>query len=105
MPVTTCTNCTHCHYWQWEEAFDKFGFNDGDGQIETGTVVAALEPAGYIVEDYSWGSHNVIIVSIKSRDGREHIPETAEVGYDDPRNYLPAKIIAILDAALPGGGA
>lgn len=47
MPVTTCETCGGDYHWQWEEAFDKFGFNDGDGQVETWQVADVLSKAGY----------------------------------------------------------
>ena len=96
MPDSQCDNCGGHFSWRWEEAFDKFGFKDGDGQIETWQIVKALEYAGYVAEEHTWGCHNTIIVSIK-KDGVEQIPSSANVGYDDPRGYLPAAIIAILD--------
>ena len=38
------------------------------------------------------------------KDGVEQIPATAQSGYDDPRQYLPASIIALLDAKFPEAG-
>ena len=35
--------------WSWEEAFDKFGFEDGDGLVMTDVVAAVLQDAGYSV--------------------------------------------------------
>lgn len=100
MAISECENCGGSYHWHWEDAFDKFGFGDGDGQIETGTVAAVLEKAGYAVEQIEWSLHNTIIISIK-RDGTEQIPETADVGYDDPREYLPQPIVRLLDEAFP----
>jgi hypothetical protein len=99
MSITTCGHCGAIHHWKWEEAFEKFGFDDGDGIIMTDTVVATLEAAGYAVNAEPWGMHNVIITSIK-RKGRELIPAKAKVGYDDPRKYLPKAVIKVLDAAF-----
>lgn len=101
MTFTTCDNCGQRYSWRWEEAFDKFGFNDGDGQVETHTVVETLEAAGYRCKAEGWGLHNTVIVSIKGRNGEELIPETAIVGYDEPRDYLPSEIVGLLDRALP----
>lgn len=105
MPIVTCSTCGSDYHWQWEEAFDKFGFNDGDGQVETDTVIAVLADAGYVAEAHPWGWHNIVIHSIKDGNGRELIPDTTTIGYDDPRGYLPRAIIDILDQALPGGEA
>ena len=75
--------------WSWEEAFDKFGFEDGDGPVMTDVVEAVLWDAGYSVTAEPWGSHNVVIFSIKDANGNEIIPSTVKIGYDDPRSYLP----------------
>lgn len=100
MPEAVCNACGGTLHWIWEDAFNKFGFGDGDGQVETETVVTVLEDHGYGVVCEIWGLHNNVIRSIK-KDGVEQIPESAEVGYDDPRHYLPAAIITLLDEKLP----
>ena len=33
-------------YWTWEEAFDKFGFNDGDGLVMTYEVADFIGELG-----------------------------------------------------------
>ena len=70
MPSITCITCNNDYSWSWTEAFDKFGFGDGDGQIGTYAVEDVLNDAGYAVETTQWGMHNTIISSIK-RDGVE----------------------------------
>jgi hypothetical protein len=100
MPKSTCDRCGGELHWRWEEAFDKFGFGDGDGQIMTHVVEDVLRTAGYVVSSEPWGLHNITICSIK-RDGAELIPNTANVGYHDPRNYLPKYIVRLLDRKLP----
>jgi len=104
MPIDECHCCGGDYHWRWEEAFDKFGFNDGDGQIETNQVADVLIKAGYQTDQQMWGMHNEIIISIK-RDGAEYMPldnKSVRVGYDCPRTYLPKKIIDLLDEQLPG---
>lgn len=102
MPISECDHCGGTYHWKWEEAFDKFGFGDGDGQIETWQVADALTDAGYEVEIEAWGLHNTIITSIK-KAGKEIIPhDTCILGYDDPREFLPQDIVKLLDKALPG---
>lgn len=101
MPTTRCDNCGNGHEWSWTEAFDKFGFDDGDGLVMTHEVVQVLEEAGYVVEDHQWGMHNTVIFSIK-RDGIAQIPDGSAIGYADPREYLPAEIITLLDDKLGG---
>jgi hypothetical protein len=81
------------HAYSWTDE------SDGDGQVETATVVAVLRDAGYQVEWHPWGLHNTVIDSI-NKNGVELIPESAEVGYDDPRKYLPKSIIRLLDEKL-----
>ena len=100
MPNCTCQTCGGTYHWIWEDAFDKFGFGDDDGQVETDTVVEVLEAAGYSVEHEVWGLHNNVISSVK-KNGVEQIPLNATVGYDDPRQYLPAAIVTLLDEKLP----
>lgn len=99
MAESICQNCGSTYYWKWEDAFAKFGFGDGEGQVETSTVAIVLKNAGYVVDHQRWALHNDVITSIK-KDGVEQIPESACVGYDDPRAYLPRKIIKTLDAAF-----
>ncbi len=100
MVCTTCRVCSGKYHWDWADAFNKFGFDDGDGQIETHTVEDVLENLGYRVEADGWGFHNTIITSIK-KDGIELIPNDVTLGYDNPRDYLPEKLITLLDEALP----
>ena len=103
MPISECDNCGGAYHWQWEEAFDKFGFNDGDGQIETWQVESVLVNAGYTVKVVEWGLHNTVIASIQ-KAGLVYIPDDGNshytFGYDNPRSYLPQEIIALLDNAL-----
>lgn len=103
MPVTICDVCGGEFEWCWEEAFYKSGFNDGDGQIETWQVEAVLAEAGYEVTVNEWGVHNTVIVSIR-KEGKELIPyedRDMTFGYDDPREYLPAEIVGLLNENLP----
>lgn len=102
-PFATCPTCGAPHAWTWEEAFDKFGFGDGDGLVLTDIVADALREAGYRVEVHPWGMHNVVITGI-SRADTSLIPETATVGYDNPRGYLPGDIIELLDNTFPHEG-
>ena len=65
MPVSECYTCGGHLYWKWEEACEKFGFGDGDGQVETWNVESVLVDAGYEVTVDGWGLHNTVITSIK----------------------------------------
>jgi len=100
MPTAECTRCGGTLHWRWEEAFDKFGFGDGDGQVMTDTVAQELERHGYAVQMAEWGLHNTVIDAI-AKDGASFIPAEANLGIESPRNYLPKEIIALLDAAFP----
>lgn len=97
-----CPTCGQAHHWSWEEAFDKFGFGDGDGLVMTATVAEALRRRGYMVEATLGGFHNAIIIDI-ARDGVSCMPDDVSRGYDDPRKYLPEEIVALLDEAFPDG--
>ncbi|MGD9802542.1 MAG: hypothetical protein AB7E80_16415 [Hyphomicrobiaceae bacterium] len=102
MSTSTCPTCGSDVFWTLEEAFDKFGFGDGDGIVMTDHVADALRNAGYTVVVEPWGCHNVTISSIKSKTGKELIPfKRISFGYDDPRDYLPKPLIELLDAAFP----
>ena len=102
-PISPCDGCGGKLHWRWEEAFDKFGFGDGDGQVMTHVVEDVLRAAGYHVTSRPWGLHNITICSIK-RNGVELLPEHINVGYGDPRKYLPRKILRLLDKKLPAEG-
>ena len=83
----------------WSHAFDKFGYCDGDGNIETSLVAQILVDHGYQVCYSRWSPHNTIIYSIEKK-GLEYMPIGSvkfEIGYDDPRAYLPREIITILN--------
>lgn len=99
MPFSNCRCCNRPFQWAWDEAFDKFGFGDGDGTVQTAVVASVLEDAGYEVTHAGWGLHNDVIESIMLK-GVEQIPTSACVGYDDPRRYLPEAIVKLLDHRL-----
>ena len=113
--------------WEWEEAFDKFGFGDGDGPNFTSDVAAAIQSKfGYECHLDSWGIHNFLIMCITDPKTKACVykrkPWTPDLGqfvekeivegvayvkaddcngwnpgYDDPRSYLPDEVIAYLD--------
>lgn len=103
MVEAICERCGGTLYWDWTEAFAKFGFGDGDGQVETWQVEDALTEAGYAVAVEEWGLHNILITSIKKGDV-ELIPydnPSYQFGYDDPRPFFPEELVALLDEKLP----
>lgn len=103
MPLAECPRCHSSFHWDWEEAFYKFGFGDGDGVVMTESVADFLEKSGYSVKIHTWGFHNTVIVSIKHGDV-ELIPQDGiQFGYDDPRDYLPEAIISLLDRHFDDG--
>lgn len=99
MPQSHCSACGQDIVWSWEEAFEKFGFGDGANGHLVNEIVSVLERHGYRITTGGWMLHNTVIESIK-RDGRELIPPNTNVGYDDPRTYLPPDILALLDRTL-----
>ena len=94
------TKITH---WFWEEAFNKFGFGDGDELVYTQDIANFIEELGYKVEYNGWGVHNTIIDSIKTKDDDvimdwESLESWGlEMGYSDPREYLPKDLVKKLD--------
>jgi len=99
-------------YWNWEEAFDKFGFGDGDGPNFTDEVAGVVMAAGYEVDIQTWGMHNTMIMDVlrptKVVKGRKTetvpisiIPKDVDVGYADPRKYLPKALVVALDKSFP----
>ena len=101
IPVFTCCPCCGTrHEWSWEEAFDKFGFGDGDSIIMTGSVAETLRANGCTVAMQRRGDHNLIITRIE-RGGVSLIPADTDLGYDDPRDYLPHSIVSLLDSEFP----
>ena len=105
--------------WEWQDAFDKFGFSDGDGWNGTHLVADAIKKLGYDVEEDNWGIHNYLIVNIQ-KDGQSILfdkgrlcwsdevearvasrggwPEDCtSLGYVDPRLFLPLDILEVLD--------
>lgn len=105
MPTTQCHNCHNDYFWTWTDAFNKYGYGDGDAEVMTDNVADELRKAGYNVDTNRWGLHNVVIQSIK-KDGVELIPfDRIVFGYDDPRGYLPEELVQHLDQKLPEGEA
>ncbi|WP_072387143.1 hypothetical protein [Hyphomicrobium sp. CS1BSMeth3] len=100
MPITTCNTCGGDYRWDWEEAFDKFGFGDGDGQIETDRVIDVLTEAGYQVEFGETGLHNTFIDKIADANG----VTLYEADREFSRDVLPAEILKLLDEKLPANG-
>lgn len=100
MPISECLNCGGRYEWRWEEAFEKYGFQDGNGQVETWQVKSVLVEAGYEVAVEDWGRHNTVIVAIKG-DGCELLAENFSYERDNPRDCLPQHIVDLLDRELP----
>ena len=100
MPTSTCPYCDSDFHWIWDDAFMKFGFRDGANGFLTEHVAEVLRKAGYTVTVEPWGIHNVVIDSIR-KGGIELIPvQRIRFGYVEPRNYLPRKLIRLLDREL-----
>ncbi len=96
-----CKSCGNSYHWS--EAFSKFGFDDGDGDVKTPIIAQVLEDAGYAVKYSRWSPHNTIIYSV-CKDGIEYMPvdnPQYRIGYDDPMEYLPQDILNLLDSEFP----
>jgi len=96
-----CEHCGNCY--QWKNAFSKFGYDDGDGNVITPEVAQVLEKSGYDVKFGVWQTHNTIIYSIK-KDGWEYMPSRFTghaIGYSDPVEYLPVDILKLLEKEFP----
>ena len=105
--------------WRWEDAFEKFGFGDGDSWNGTDIVASAIDALGYTAECDGWGCHNYLIVDIK-KDGKSILFDdnqkwnaevlkriqargagySEHIVYADPNFYLPDDILAMLDATF-----
>ena len=89
--------------WDWEDAFSKFGFEDGDGWNGTHIVAEFIEKLGYTTDCDHWGCHNYMIMDIQ-KDGVSLMDEEKiKVGYDEPHTYLPAGLVAALNKEFPSG--
>jgi len=73
--------------WEWQEAFYKFGFGDGDSWNGTYIIENFLEDKGWEVHADSWGIHNYMIFSIKKED-----EEYKFDGYEEPEDILPEEL-------------
>lgn len=100
MPQAICHHCNSTFSWHWEEAFAKWGFSAGQGQLKTDTVQEFLTDADYEVEVRAPGACNTVIYSIR-KDGKELIPQGIKIGYVHPRLFLPCCIIELLDRKFP----
>lgn len=100
MPVSKCLSCNAQFHWDWEDAFLKFGFGDGDQIVMTEAVADVLRGAGYTVQVMPWGIHNVVIDSILKNGVEQLLMHCIRFGYDSPRDYLPKKLIRLLDRHL-----
>lgn len=98
MPLHTCANCGAPKTWNWEDAFLSYGFDNG-ANSKTTTVVSTLEANGYTTALATYAD-NEFIENI-TKDGVEQISQHDWIGETDPRDFLPADIIALLDHKHP----
>jgi len=92
-------------YWEWGEAFDKFGFGDGDGWNGTDIVADFIEIFGYETKRQQWGIHNYMIMDLTVWCGPIQIsiiPKDINMGYDNPHDYLPKRLIEDLEMKFNG---
>ena len=82
--------------WCWDEAFSKFGF--GDGPNFTDVVALELESElGYKVCVDTWSTHNNMIMAIMGPRGGKIMPNSIQVGYTDPRDWMPKRVVKHLN--------
>lgn len=84
----------------WADAFNKYGYDEGDGVVHTQRIVEFLESKGYQAEYEPWGHYNTLIVELIDPNGKLVIrvgEGKYQLGFDDPHRYLPAKLIEMLD--------
>ena len=60
-------------WWRWQDAFSKFGFEDGDGWNGTYLVKDFIESLGYEVECDNWGCHNFLIADIRKKIAEDEV--------------------------------
>jgi hypothetical protein len=105
-------HCPHC--WNpinWCESFNKYGHDDGDDCVHTQEVAKALRKAGYFVKVDNETLHNPIVVEIgeEGEPGElrqffaDNIPPGTIAGQSNPREVLPADVIAMLDRTFGNG--
>lgn len=95
MPITTVQ-------WEWEEAFDKYGFGDGDGLVMTDEVVDLLEEQFRYTVYTQGGIHNHFIGQIDT-GGQVLEFDGYPEGGQDPRKMLPAHVVRALDETFGPG--
>ena len=93
-----------CQCWDWREAFEKRGFDDG-GNLFNGTDLVAdvIRAAGFTVE-CGQSMHNYMIYAIKKGDF-ELYPECTNrfKRQARPNEYLPSEVLEpILEAVEKG---
>lgn len=90
---------TQTYAWQWEEAFQKFGFRDGDDPQHNKEVGDFLKDFGYSYHTSS-GIHNGFICALAHNGVRVELPEDDE-DVVDIRAMFPKDVLAALDKAFP----
>jgi len=93
-----------CQCWDWREAFEKRGFDDG-GNLFNGTDLVAdvIRAAGFTVE-CGQAMHNYMIYAIK-KDNIEIYPECTNnfKSQAPPDEYLPSEVLEPILQAVEKG--
>jgi len=112
----TCPDCSEetedelrkdeccCQCWDWREAFEKRGFDDG-GNLFNGTDLVAdvIRAAGFMVE-CGQAMHNYMIYQIE-KDGLEIYPECTNnfANNASPSEFLPPEVLKPIQEAVEKG--
>lgn len=91
-----CHHCRTLHFWHWKTAFK---YCESQILAQTETVAEVLQAAGYELKFDD--SYEPAVIDSMMLDGNELLPEQGLRG-DDPRAYLPAEVVSLLDAKFSG---
>ena len=92
---------TETYTWYWDEAFCKFGFDDGDGPRHTYEVITFIDSnTEYRAHQRMSSIHNEWITEIEDKDGNEIECD----GYTDPRDILPQDLLIALNERFGPAG-
>ena len=85
---------TETYTWYWDEAFSKYGFDDGDGPTHNWEVISFIEAnTEYRVTNQAFSIHKYRITEIQDKNGNEIECD----GVTPPGEYLPEDLMKALN--------